>query len=151
MVELFLLPVQSPALLGIYGDKNHLHTYHLEGKLAEALPQGIEEILKNFPRVDALYYVRGPGSFTAIKLSYIFFKTLSLTWEIPLWGASCFDLNPAATIKAHGNTYFIYEEGTILTRVFPTPPPTTHLSLPQRLDSLPFSQEDAPLYVLPAL
>lgn len=150
MSELLLFSVDSPLQAGIYEEGRLVKRYEREGRIGEELPPLLAEILRaHDPK--ALYYLQGPGSFTAIKLSYLFLQTLSIARNLPLYGADSFTFNGNAPIKAYGNHYFIKEKGEILTRPLETPPPPAPSILPEVLDRSLFIPNPLPLYVLPPL
>lgn len=150
MNELLLFSVTSPIKAGIYHQKALIRSYEREGKVGEELYALLEEILASY-KLDALYYLQGPGSFTAIKLSYIFLKTLSIAHAIPLFGADSFTFNKGAPIHAYGDSYFVKESGKITLHRTSTPPERIPYELPALLDSKLFISNPTPLYILPAV
>jgi len=116
---------------------------------SEALPMLFEAILKEYT-LSNLFFARGPGSFMAIKISYIFLKTLSLSLHIPLLACDGFALNGGGPIKAMRNLYFIKEYGSIVTHHFDKDIEQT-FALPALLDATLFGHEIEPLYMLPAV
>ncbi len=87
----------------------------------------------------------------AIKLSYIFLRTLSITKNIPLFAAEGFCFNNNQPIKATGALYFLKKDGKILTEKMDPSIAHGDFVLPQRLEKALFTKETAPLYVLPAV
>ena len=150
MNELLLFSVDSPIRAGIYRQKALVRTYEREGKVGEELYALLREILASY-ELDALYYLQGPGSFTAIKLSYVFLKTLSIARAIPLFGADSFTFNGGAPIHAYGDSYFVKESGKITLRRVRAPLEKIPCELPASLDSTLFTPNPAPLYILPAV
>lgn len=86
----------------------------------------------------------------AIKISYIFLKTISISLNIPLRACDGFVFNNARPIKAVRNLYFIKEGDTIITKRLDEAVTQT-FQLPQKLDISLFSVETEPLYLLPAV
>jgi len=86
----------------------------------------------------------------AIKISYIFLKTMSIGLQIPLLACDGFALNGSAPIRAMRNLYFIKENDTIST-VRLDEPVTQPFTLPTLLDVSLFGEETEPLYMLPAV
>lgn len=126
-----------------------MRTFETMDHTSEALPLLFESILKEYdPK--RLFFARGPGSFMAIKITYIFLKTLSITLEIPLLACDGFVFNERRPIRAMRNLYFIKEADEIIT-VNLESPVEQHFSLPMDLDETLFNNEIEPLYMLPAV
>jgi len=139
----------SPILLGVYEDGLLVESIKREGKISDLLPQLFQELLERFA-IRRIYYARGPGSFMAIKLTYLFLRTLEITRGIELFGCDGFLFNGNRPIRATGQLYFLKEQGRIVTRRLERVPEAT-FSLPQRLHQLPCTKETQPLYVIPAV
>jgi len=135
--------------VGIYENNQLIHAYETTDQTSEALPLLFEGILKEYQPI-RLFFARGPGSFMAIKITYIFLKTLSIAFGIPLLACDGFAFNEGRAIRAMRNLYFIKEEQTITT-VRLEEPVEQHFTLPQRLEEDLFSNEIEPLYMLPAV
>lgn len=108
-----------------------------------------DTILKEFQPV-RLFFAKGPGSFMAIKITYIFLKTLSIAYAIPLLACDGFVFNQGRPIRAMRNLYFIKEAGDITTQQMTTPVEQS-FSLPDVLDDRLFDDDNEPLYMLPAV
>ncbi len=104
----------------------------------------------NAYNISNIIYTRGPGSYMAIKLTYIMLKTIEITREIPCFGCSGFALNEGEPIKAVGNLYFIKEKETIITKKYEQPV-NVKFTLPQSIHDLELDEESTPEYVLPAV
>ena len=100
--------------------------------------------------ISNIIYTRGPGSYMAIKLTYIMLKTIEITRDIPCFGCSGFALNGGQPIKAVGNLYFIKEKETIITKKYEQPVNAKFI-LPQSIHDLELDEESTPEYVLPAV
>jgi tRNA A37 threonylcarbamoyladenosine modification protein TsaB len=100
--------------------------------------------------LDHIIYTRGPGSYMAIKLTYLILKTMEIVKGITFEGCSAFELNGNRPIKAMGNLYFVKEKETIITKKFEQPVPQK-FSLPASLSVVETDDEETPLYVLPAI
>jgi hypothetical protein len=100
--------------------------------------------------ISKMIYTRGPGSYMAIKLTYIMLKTIEITRGIECLGCSGFTLNGGEPIKAIGNLYFIKEKETIMTKKFEH---AVHAKfvLPQSIHDLDIDEESTPEYILPAV
>ena len=97
-----------------------------------------------------MIYTRGPGSYMAIKLTYIMLKTIEIIRGIKCMGCSGFALNGGQPIKAVGNLYFIKEKETIITKKFEQPV-NADFALPQSIQDLEIDEESTPEYILPAV
>ncbi len=100
--------------------------------------------------ISNIIYTRGPGSYMAIKLTYIMLKTIEITRAIPCFGCSGFALNSGQPIKAVGNLYFIKEKETIITKKYEQPV-NVKFALPKSIHDLELDEESTPEYVLPAV
>ncbi len=149
-VEVLLISLSSPILLGIYIDGKLHKTITSSQKSSEVLATLFEDILNEY-KVVKLFYAKGPGSFMAIKIAYIFLKTLSITQDIQLLATDGFEFNQNSPIKANGNLYFMKENGKILTKKIDSTDILRDFELPKELDYLIFEDNIEPLYVLPAV
>ena len=147
---MLVISLTPPLQIGIYHDDTLLHSYKSEAKTSDSLPLLFDEILQTYT-LKALFYAKGPGSFMAIKVTYIFLRTLSITKNIPLFATEGFLFNNNSPIKATGALYFMKENGKISTIKFATAPTRQEFTLPQILEPTYFSQDIDPLYVLPAV
>lgn len=86
----------------------------------------------------------------AIKITYIFLKTLSITLGVPLLACDGFAFNEGRAIRAMRNLYFI-KEAEEITTVRLEVPVEQHFVLPTVLDETLFNDEIEPLYMLPAV
>ena len=147
--KLLIISISSPLLLGVYEDDTLLKTYSSEKKTSEILLPFIHNILENY-KVSQIIYTRGPGSYMAIKLTYIMLKTIEIMKGIECVGCSGFELNGAQPIKAIGNLYFIKEKETIITKKFEQPI-NAAFALPQSIQDLVIDEESTPEYIIPAV
>lgn len=99
---------------------------------------------------ERLFFARGPGSFMAIKVSYILLRTLSITKDIELFATDGFYFNENRPIKAMGKLYFVKEGDKIKTKVF-NDIEAVEFDLPRLLHVEDFTKEVEPLYILPAV
>lgn len=86
----------------------------------------------------------------AIKISYVFCKTLSIAKDIKLFASDGFAFSKSGYIKAHRNTYFIKKNGTIST-IQQKDIIQSDFFLPNYLDYKLFSDKIKPNYILPAV
>lgn len=148
-VDILLIELSSPILVGVYQDGALVQTLSSYEFSSEALPALFKEILEKY-EIANLVYTRGPGSFMAIKVAYIFLRTLCIVNNITLFATNAFAFNDNKPIKAFGKLYFVYSNGTITTSKFDEPQ-NWPFKLPNKLNLSDYSQETAPLYVLPAV
>jgi len=146
---LLIISISSPLLLGVYEEDRLIETFSSDMKTSEILLPLITDILKKYP-ISKMIYTRGPGSYMAIKLTYIMLKTLEIVREIPCYGCSGFALNGGEPIKAIGNLYFIKEKETIITKKYEQPV-NAPFALPQSIHDLEIDEESTPEYSLPAV
>jgi len=147
--KLLVISISSPLLLGVYRDDSLIKTFSSGKKTSEILLPLLTEILRNYD-ISQIIYTRGPGSYMAIKLTYIMLKTIELLKGIPCVGCSGFALNNAEPIKAIGNLYFIKEKETIMTKKFEQPVNVV-FALPQSIHDLEIDEESIPEYSLAAV
>jgi tRNA A37 threonylcarbamoyladenosine modification protein TsaB len=76
-VDIVVVCISSPLLIGIYEDSRLIRTIESSQKSSDSLPIIFKELLKEYS-IDSIIYTNTPGSFMAIKISYIFFKSLSI-------------------------------------------------------------------------
>lgn len=147
--ELLIIGVGSPLLAGLYIDGELAERFEKEGKSSKVLPPILHDLRYRY-RLKNLYYVRGPGSFMAIKVVYVMLKTFSIALDIPLYAADAFTLNGGAPIKAVGRSRFVKRGDEIA--VEPGEATTeSSFTLPARIDAVKWSRENEPLYILPAV
>lgn len=151
-MNILVIPISSPLLLGVYDENNKLvETVTKEGKTSDILPVMFEEILAKY-EINALYYTKGPGSYMAIKVAYMFLKTLSISKKIELYGALGFEFNGNSPIKALGKKYFFNgKDGNISIDFLKENEQTKQFELPEILDKKIFDNDDLPTYNLPAV
>jgi len=118
-------------------------------KSSEILLPLIMEILEDYS-ISKIIYTKGPGSYMAIKLTYVMLKTIEIIRDIPCYGCSGFALNGEKPIKAIGNLYFIKEKETIMTKKYEQPV-NAPFALPQSIHDLKIDEESTPEYCLPAV
>lgn len=144
-----VIALSSPLHVGIYEEGYLIEAHQSEDKTSEALPKLFQELMSHYAPL-SLLYAKGPGSFMAIKISYLFLKTMSIVYQIPFLGTDGFTFNEGRPIRALRHLYFIKEEGVIQTVVMHEPKESL-FSLPSFLDKHSFSEDNQPLYVLPAV
>ena len=86
----------------------------------------------------------------AIKVSYVFCKTLSIAKDIQLFAIDGFSFSKSGYIKAHRNTYFV-KRNNIITTIQRQDMVQSDFFLPDYLDYKLFSDKIKPNYILPAV
>ncbi|BAF72917.1 hypothetical protein [Sulfurovum sp. NBC37-1] len=147
--QLLIISIASPLLVGVYREGELIEEISSDKKTSEVLLPIITEMLERYS-VESIIYTRGPGSYMAIKLTYIMLKTIEIVRNIPCYGCSAFMVNGGQPVKAIGKLYFIKEKETIITKKYEQPP-VTKFALPQRIHDLELDEESTPEYVLPAV
>ena len=147
--SLLLISIATPLLVGVYKDDILIETRSSEKKTSEILLPILNELLEKYD-IQKIIYTRGPGSYMAIKLTYIMLKTIEILRDIECVGCSGFTLNGGKPIKAIGNLYFIKEKETIMTKKYEQPV-DAHFALPQSIHDLVLDEESTPEYNLPAV
>lgn len=150
MIEVLVISISKPLLVGVYENSKLIKIYEDEGMTSDALPIIFEEILKNY-NISKVSYVNTPGSYMAIKVSYVFLKTLCLTRNIELKACTGFEFNENSPIKALGKKYFINDNGSIKVDFLDKNSKICDFKLPDVLDDINFSSETLPIYNLPAV
>ena len=152
-VKVLVISISNPILIGLYEEDILIKTLSKEGKTSDVLPLIFEEILKSYNVVE-IFYVSGPGSYMAIKIGYVFLKTISIINNIKLHGVSGFDLNNNSPIKALGKKYFfriIKKDRETITMKFLENEKIEDFFLPKTIDNLKCNKNSLPEYNLPAV
>jgi tRNA A37 threonylcarbamoyladenosine modification protein TsaB len=138
-------------LIGVYENSILIEKFQSQEKTSDILPKLFDTILNKYNITD-LYFAKGPGSFMAIKITYLFLKTVSITKNLPLFATDGFAFNQNSPIKAVGTLYFIKKNGKISTqKIDEIKEKIKPFDLPKILDKKIFTTESEPLYILPAL
>jgi len=137
-------------LVGIYKNKKLIKKYENDGVTSDVLPLIFENILNEY-KINRIYYVNTPGSYMAIKVAYVFLKTLSITKNIELKSCSGFEFNGNSPIKALGKKYFINDENGIKVDFLDNKSTMSDFKLPDLIENINFSDETLPIYNLPAV
>ena len=136
-------------MIGVYEDGKLIESITSELKTSEVLLPLIKKCLDRYD-ISTMIYTRGPGSYMAIKLTYIMLKTMEIMRGIKCVGCSGFALNGGEPIKAIGNLYFIKEKETIITKKYEQPV-NVKFTLPQSIQDLELDEESTPDYKIPAV
>ncbi len=135
--------------MGVYKNKILIKEFKSKEKTSDILPKIFATILKTYD-IKNLYYTKGPGSFMAIKISYLLLKTIAITKNIQLFATDGFAFNKNSPIKALGTLYFLKKNGKIQTQKIESEK-IVPFNLPKNLDKTLFSADSEPLYIIPAL
>jgi hypothetical protein len=136
-------------LVGVYENGNLIEQIEKEGKTSDVLPLIVQQLLQKY-NLNSIYFVNGPGSFMAIKVTFIFLKTLSIVKKIKLYSTCGFHFNKNMPIKATKYIYFLKEDDRISTKKIKDAV-NSKFYLPEKLDVSLFSQKIDPVYVLDAV
>ena len=150
MIEVLVISISKPLLIGIYKNKELIKEYKLEGKTSDLLPSLFSDILKEY-EVKRINYVNSPGSYMAIKVAYIFLKTISISKNIELMACNGFEFNENSPIKALGKKYFIQNEDKIKVDFLEKDDIIRDFKLPNNIDKINFNKQTLPIYNLPAV
>jgi len=148
-VDVLVISLSSPLKIGIYKDNKLIKEYIKTEQTSEVLPLVFAEILQTY-KIKTLFFANGPGSFMAIKVSYIFLRTLSISLDIDLLGIDGFEFNENRPIRAMRKVYFLKNNGKIDTQII-NKDIEQKFELPKYLDRRVFMKNCEPLYVLPAV
>jgi tRNA A37 threonylcarbamoyladenosine modification protein TsaB len=150
LIEILVITISNPLLIGIYEDKKLINEYKLDGKTSDLLPNLFEKLLKEY-EINRIIYVNSPGSFMAIKIAYIFLKTISISKNIELVASEGFLFNENSPIKALGKKYFIKDENKIKVDFLEKDCIIRDFKLPMCIEKYNFNKETLPIYNLPAV
>jgi hypothetical protein len=149
-IEILVISISNPLLVGIYEDKKLVRSLEIEGKTSDILPTIFKNILDEYD-INRIYYVNTPGSYMAIKVAYVFLKTICLTKNIDFKACSGFDFNDNSPIKALGKKYFINDNGNVKVDFLDNNSKMSAFKLPDVLENIKFSENTLPIYNLPAV
>jgi len=147
--EIVIISISSPLLIGIYKDGVLIENISSTQKTSEILLKLLMQISKKYNYSRAVY-TSGPGSYMAIKLTYITLRTLEIIRGIEIDGCDAFSLNSETPIKAMGKLYFIKEKDTIITKKFDEAV-EQRFELPSMLSEVTILDDNKPAYILPAV
>ncbi|QKF80935.1 hypothetical protein [Halarcobacter ebronensis] len=150
MIEVLVISISTPLLVGIYKDKQLIKTYEKEGMTSDILPSLFKEILTDF-KIVKIYYVNTPGSYMAIKVAYIFLKSISIVKNISLEACCGFEFNENSPIKAIGKKYFINSKDGIKVDFLENNCKMSAFKLPESLKNIKSNIDTLPIYNLPAV
>jgi len=147
--EILIVTIATPLLIGVYENGELIETIKSEGKTSEVLLKILTELSVKY-EYKRVIYTSGPGSYMAIKLTYITLRSLEILKNITFEGCEAFALNGNKPIKAMGKLYFIKENNTIITKKFDEVL-EQRFALPSMLSEVTLLDNNKPLYILPAV
>lgn len=147
--EILIISIASPLLIGVYEDGKLIETVENSGKTSEVLLKILTELSIKY-NYKKFIYTSGPGSYMAIKLTYITLRSLEILKDISFDACEAFELNENKPIKAMGKLYFIKENNTIIMKKFDEVL-EQRFALPSLLSEVTILDNNKPLYILPAV
>jgi len=147
--QILIISISKPLLIGVYRDNILIDKISTDKKASDVLLNIIYEIIEKY-NVNKIIYTSSPGSYMAIKLTYIILKTIQIIKDIPIFGCSGFSLNQGNPIKAIGNLYFIKEKETIITKKYEQLN-KSNFELPTDINNLILNDNAKPNYLIPAV
>ncbi len=148
-VDLVFITLSSPIQVGVYECNLLIESISTNEKSSDALPNIFNELSSRY-KIEKLFYSNGPGSFMAIKIAYIFLKSMSILKNIPLLATDAFYFNKNQPIKAIGKLFFVRIRSEIKTQKLEIAPEVSFM-LPDVLDYSEFSTTAAPIYGIGAV
>jgi len=148
-VDVLVIALSSPLKIGIYENEKLIETIESVEKSSDYLPLLFNDLLQRYD-IKKLFYANGPGSFMAIKIAYIFLKSLSILKNIPLFATDAFYFNKNEPIKAIGKLCFVKIASEIKTQKLETVQ-EAYFELPDTLDYNEFTTTSTPLYKIAAV
>lgn len=113
MYEIVLVCINSPLYYGVYKDRKLIYEAKKKGKTLDALHAIQCELKAKHITPKAVYYARGPGNLSALKLAHTFLHTLEVVEGVELKACDSFDLLGEVAIFAFGKRYFIKRDNEI--------------------------------------
>lgn len=150
MIEILVITISNPLLIGIYKDKELIEKIELDGLTSDKLPLLFKDLVEKYD-IKSISYVNTPGSFMSIKIAYIFLKTLCQIKNIDFLAIDGFTFNQNSPIKALGKKYFIKESDSIKVDFLPEFCKIQDFKLPNSIKNIEFSKNTLPIYNLPAV
>lgn len=150
MIEILVITISNPLLVGIYENKNLIKEIQLDGLTSDKLPILFKDLLKEF-NIKSIAYVNTPGSFMSIKIAYIFLKTICQIKNIDFLAIDGFTFNQNSPIKALGKKYFINDNGLVKVDFLQNVCKIQDFKLPKSVENIKFYKDTLPIYNLPAV
>jgi tRNA A37 threonylcarbamoyladenosine modification protein TsaB len=150
LIEVLVITISNPLLVGIYENKNLIKEISLDGLTSDKLPILFKDLLKEFD-IKSIAYVNTPGSFMSIKIAYIFLKTICQIKNIDFLAIDGFTFNQNSPIKALGKKYFINDNGLVKVDFLQNVCKIQDFKLPKSVENIKFYKDTLPIYNLPAV
>jgi tRNA A37 threonylcarbamoyladenosine modification protein TsaB len=150
LIEILVITISNPLLVGIYENKNLIKEIQLDGLTSDKLPILFKDLLKEF-NIKSIAYVNTPGSFMSIKIAYIFLKTICQIKNIDFLAIDGFTFNQNSPIKALGKKYFINDNGLVKVDFLQNVCKIQDFKLPKSVENIKFYKDTLPIYNLPAV
>ncbi|MFP6176514.1 tRNA threonylcarbamoyladenosine biosynthesis protein TsaB [Helicobacter pylori] len=155
-LDLVLISLGERVLLGVYQNNFLCTSYTSKSKTSEALVEVFSQLFKDFknptlPAIKGVYYAKGPGSFTSLKLTHVFLHTLALIHDFELYSTTGFDFNDNTPILAYANKYFVSKERESLSDFKDLKITPKDFMLPPFLEKDKFTQLNTPFYIFPPI
>lgn len=147
-MDLVICSTLGSVQIGFYKNSTLIDTLYKEGQISDTLPNIFESLIDK--KIENIYFARGPGSFMAIKLTYVFLKTISIMKNINLFGVDSFYFTKNRPIKSIGNSYFIKNNNQIEIQTIKEIE-EYEVTMPQQLNKNDFNTNISPLYIVPAV
>ncbi len=147
-VDVVIICVANPLLIGVYYESDLIEAISKEGKISDILI-GIYKDIKTRYDIKSFTYTNSPGSFLSIKLTYLFLKTIELLQEIPIKSVDGFYFNENNPIKAVFSKQFIKKNGKITAITQKGEYIYKSFKLPSYIDIEKFSNNIEPIYIIP--
>ena len=148
-INLVIIAIESPLLIGIYENNILVERIEATGQTSESLPLEFQKILNKF-QIENILFANGPGSFMAIKINYVFLKTISTVLGIKLFSQDGFFFNSNTPIRAINKMYFL-KKGENIEIENVENFQKTDFALPHRFEIEKYSEKIEPNYILPFL
>lgn len=148
-VDVVFLTISSPMLIGVYEDLKLIEKLSTSEKSSDILAKLYKNIDEKY-QIDRLIYANGPGSFMAIKITYIFLKSIAILKNISLFALDAFYFNQNQPIKAIGKLYFVKIGTEIITQKLQEPQASL-FELPNILENRELNTNAAPIYAISAV
>ncbi|WP_367705029.1 tRNA threonylcarbamoyladenosine biosynthesis protein TsaB [Helicobacter pylori] len=155
-LDLALISLGDGVLLGVYQNNFLCASYTSKSKTSEALVEVFSQLFEDFrnptlPAIKGVYYAKGPGSFTSLKLTHVFLHTLALIHDFELYSTTGFDFNDNTPILAYANKYFVSKGMESLSDFKDLKIAPKDFMLPPFLEKDKFTQLNTPFYILPPI
>ena len=148
-VNLVIIAIESPLLIGIYENNVLIETIESTGQTSDILPTEFQSILNKF-EIENILFANGPGSFMAIKINYVFLKTISIVLGIKLLSQDGFFFNSNTPIRALNKMYFVKSGENIDIQKVENFQKVEY-RLPNKFEIAKYSEIIEPNYILPFL